>query len=331
MGATGGAAKLVRVSRAAMGTLFEIVLCGEDAGYLRQAASEALDEVERLEARLSHYRADSEIRDLNLRAAHGPVRLEPSVFRLMERALAYSRATDGAFDVTAGPLIRAWGFFRGQGRLASAEALAEARDCVGGHLVELEEEARTARFLRPGVEIHLGAIGKGYAVDRAVETLRELGIGSALVHGGTSTVYALGTPPGEEAWEVGLCDPENRKRRLGIVRLKDRALSTSGDYEQFFEVEGRRYSHILDPRTGAPAAGTRSATVLAGSAEATDALSTAAFVLGVEGCRELIARFPGTGAVLVPEGNVETGPVLLGAVDFRPDSGIIESEKETEL
>jgi thiamine biosynthesis lipoprotein len=287
--------------------------------------------VEALEARLSHYRPDSEISDLNTRAAFEPVLMEWSVFNLLRRCVEFTGNTDGAFDCTAGPLIRCWGFFRGQGKLAEPEAVQEALSVVGSNLLELDPAERTVRFLREGMQVHLGGIGKGYAVDEVVAWLRRMGVEAALVHGGTSTVYALGAPPGQEAWEIGLRDPADPERRLGVVRLRDRALSTSGDYEQFFEVEGRRYSHILDPRTGYPAQGMRSATVTAESATDTDALSTAAFVLGEEAARRLCERYPGTGAVLVPARgrNDSTETLVLGEVAFTPRDGSPTTE-ETE-
>lgn len=306
-----------------MGTEFQVFLVGDDPDYLSDVAHDALDEVERIEARLSHYRPDSEISDLNLRAAYEPVLMERSIFDLIRRCVAYSEISDGAFDVTAGPLIRCWGFFRGTGRLAEREALQEARERVGYRLLQLDAEERTVRFAREGVQVHLGGVGKGYAVDVVVEGLRRLGIEAALIHGGTSTVYALGAPPGEDAWTVGLCDPGDREKRLGVVKLRDRALSTSGDYEQFFEVEGRRYSHILDPRTGQPARGTRSATVVAKSATDTDALSTAAFVLGAEGVSALLESYPDLGVILAPDAaeNDSAEVVVLGDVEFVPGGG----------
>ncbi len=281
-----------------MGTLFEAILVGEDAAWLKDAASQALDEVERLDALLSPYQPGSEIHTLNQEGGEGWVRLDREAFRFVQRSLELARLTEGAFDPAIGALIRCWGFHRGQGALPDGDTVTQALAKSGWHGVEVDEAEASVRFTVPGVQIHPGAIGKGYAVDRAVVILRELGVEAALIHGGTSTVYALGAPPDETAWSIGLCDPENRETRMGVTRLKDQALSTSGDYEQFFEVNGRRYSHLLDPRTGYPAEGMRSATVVAESAADTDALSTAAFVLGEEGARKLLEHFPYMTAVL---------------------------------
>lgn len=325
-----------------MGAEFAAVLVGQDPDYLRDAGYQALEEVAQLEARLSHYRPDSEISDLNLRAAYGPVRLEPSLFALLEQCVALSAETEGAFDVTAGPLIRCWGFFRGQGAWPTPEAVAEALAAVGSHRLELDAAERTVQFGVPGMQVHLGAIGKGYAVDRMVTTLRELQVEAALVHGGSSTIYGLGVPPGKDAWEVGLRHPDDPERRLGIVQLRDRALSTSGDYEQFFEREGRRYSHLLDPRTGYPAQGVRSATILAESATETDALSTAAFVLGEAGASQVLAAGTKLGLVLAldsdcPETSAGDGTAkaarevplavrMMGSVKLHPSSEEAEQE-----
>lgn len=292
---------IIRLARVSMGTRFELMLCGTDPDYLGDVGHLALDEVERLESQLSHYRSDSDVCDLNTWAQYRPVIVEPGLFNLLQLAVRLSDTTEGAFDCTAGPLVKCWGFFRGRGRMPQEADIAEARRRVGSDLLELDAAARTVRFQEEGVEVHLGAIGKGYAVDAIVAILREYNVSAALVHGGGSTIYGLGAPPGEEAWEIGIRDPRAEARRLGVVRLKDRAFSTSGDYEQFFEANGRRYSHILDPRTGHPAQGLWSAAISAESATLTDALSTAAFVLGTDGTRSLLNRYPGAGAVLIPD------------------------------
>jgi thiamine biosynthesis lipoprotein len=303
-----------------MGTQFEAFLAGTDLEYLRDAGSQALDEVEVLEERLSHYRPDSEIGDLNQRAASEPVRVSPWLMRVLKGAIDLAEFTGGAFDPTMGALIQCWGFFRGGGAMpADADVAAAAEQC-GYRYLELDETASTVRFQKAGLKLNLGAFGKGLAVDRMVEVLRELRVEAALLHGGTSTLFAMGAPPGETAWEVGLVDPRDPERRLGTVRLNDRALSTSGDYRQFFEHEGVQYSHIIDPRTGRPAQGTRSATLLAGNAADSDGLSTSLFVRGGTEAQRLVSERPEIGAILVSEDNNEqNGRVRTwGDVAFTP-------------
>jgi len=303
-----------------MGTEFEVTLCGADPDFLRAAAHEALDAVDALEERLSHYRETSEICDLNRRAAGEPVRMEPGLFAHLRRAAWLSEVSGGAFDITAGPLVRCWGFFRGRGAMPESEALRTALRAVGSRHLQFDPEAYTVAFARPGVEVHLGALGKGIAVDAAVEVLRGLGVTAALIHGGTSTVYGLGAPPGQDAWLVGVRHPRAEGERVGVLRLRDRALSLSGDTEQFFEHEGRRYSHILDPRTGRPARGVALAAFLADNATDTDALSTAVFVSGVGGAYRLLERNPTWGIVVLSLDDAgEVGPpTVLGEVEFAP-------------
>ena len=185
-----------------MATRFEIALHGDDDPRLRAAAEEALDEIERLDAQLSLYRNTSEISRLNAAAAAGPVRVSPPLFQLLSRARDLHRETGGVFDITIGPLMRCWGFMRDTGRLPTDEALAAARERVGMELIELDEDQFTVRFRRDGVMLDLGSIGKGYALERAANLLRDAGVTSAILHGGTSTVCAIGTPPGASAWRV---------------------------------------------------------------------------------------------------------------------------------
>ena len=184
----------VTLARHAMATRFELVLVGNDPVALRAAGEEALDEIERLEAQLSLYRPTSEIAHLNAQAAVRPVCVEPGLFRLLQHAKRLSGETDGAFDITVAPLMRCWGFTGGTGQLPDPEALARAKAVVGMHLVELDEGNFTVRFAKPGMMLDLGAIGKGYALERAAALLLEAGVSNALLHGGTSTVCALGKP-----------------------------------------------------------------------------------------------------------------------------------------
>lgn len=312
--------RLVAAGRCSMGTEFQVILPGEDRAFLEAAGNAALDRIEEIEARLSHYQSTSDISDINVRAAYEPVLVDPELFDLLKLALQVSRDSGGAFDPTIGSLVRCWGFFRGQGAMPDSEAVKEALQVTGAGLVLMDEEARTIRFTREGVKLQLGALGKGYAVDQAVEVLTRCGVRSGLIHGGASTIYALGAPPDEEFWEIGLKNPLRPSDRIGYIRLADQALSTSGDYEQFFEHEGRRYSHIIDPRSGYPSRGMSSAAVVAPSAALSDALSTALFVQGAGQVDELLRNYPGTSAVFIIEPPVGAEPIAVarGAVQFLP-------------
>jgi thiamine biosynthesis lipoprotein len=291
----------MRVAREAMGTEFEILLCGRDEQSLVDAADEALDEVEELDRQMSLYNERSELCSINRRAGAGPVPVEPRLFGVLQLADRATTASEGAFDVTVAPLVKCWGFFRGQGKLPPEDSIAAALTSVGMRHVELRGEDRTVRFRRPGVQLDLGGIAKGYALDRAAEVLRERGITRGLIHGGKSSVYALGAPPDQPAWAVGIRHPKDPSRRIAVVDLRDRALSTSGNYEKFFEADGTVYSHIIDPRTGHPATGMLSASALGPTAAESDALSTAFFLMGEAKTREYCAAHPEMQAVLVPE------------------------------
>ncbi len=303
---------LLRCSRRAMATQFEIALpCGTPAALA--AAEDALDEIDRLESQLTVYREQSELSRLNRLAATAPVPVEPRLFDLLTLCARLTEVTDGAFDVSVGALVKAWGFYKRRGRVPKpAERTAVLERCGMRH-VELDPERRGVRFLRPGLEINLGSIGKGYALDRAAELLRSRWrIGSALLHGGGSSVLALGAPPNDpRGWAVTVKHPWEPERNLGLLRMRDRALGTSAATFQHLEHEGRKLGHILDPRTGWPAEALASATAVAPTAALADALATAFFILGVEPARELCAANPGLGAVLLPPGE-DARPVVIG-------------------
>jgi len=307
---------LIRVGREAMACRFEVLLVAGQYEGGTAASLEALDLVESLERQMTVFRPDSEINRLNRTCADGPVEVEPRLFELLELAIELSAETDGAFDITAGPLWRAWGFARRAGRVPSDEELARARQNVGSHLLELDSERRTLRFRQPGVELNLGGIGKGYALDRAAEILAAAGINDFLMHGGQSAILgrgstlatgggigmmpaARGRDAGPVGWVVGVRHPSQRKGRLAELRLRDRALGTSGSATQYFRHKGRRYGHILDPRTGQPAEGLLSVTAVAPTAAVADALSTAFYVMGPAKALEYCRSRPEIAAVLV--------------------------------
>jgi FAD:protein FMN transferase len=294
-------AALFSESRPAMGTTFEIHLYAADQARALELFEAAFEEVERVEAALSNYRPSSELSRINAQAAAAPVTTDPEVFGLLERAFAYSRRSDGAFDMTVGRLMKAWGFFRGSGRFPSDEELERVRGQTGWRRVRLDPARRSVRFLTPGLELDPGGIGKGYALDRVAALLREHGVTAALLTSGSSSIYALGAPPGKPGWTVSVPDPLDRARTLSRVVLKDRSLSTSGNYEKFFRVGGRTYCHIMDPRTGRPVDGVLQTTVIAPEATDSDALSTTVFVLGPERGARLLKGMADTAAFVVTD------------------------------
>jgi thiamine biosynthesis lipoprotein len=271
-------------------------------------ALKALDLVEQLEDKLSVFREASEVSSINRAAAEHPVKVEPGLFSLLQLAVKLYEETGGAFDITSAPLWKAWGFARRAGAIPDDDQLAEARTRVGSHLLQLDPTAGMIRFCKPGVELNLGSIGKGYALDRAAEVLATAGIEDFLFHGGQSSVLARGSRIGEVSdssaepeggWLVGLPHPLRHGFRLGEIRLRGRALATSSSGLQYFRHQGKRYGHVLDPRTGWPAEGVLSATALAPSAAMADALSTAFYVMGPEEAEQYCQTRPELAAILV--------------------------------
>ncbi len=295
-------AVLLRFSRQAMATTFEVIL--PFGNRLAQALADvALDEIDRQEAQLTVYREDSEVSRLNAQAAIAPVYVEENLFQLLQRAQHLHQQTEGAFDVAVGALIKAWGFYRRQGRVPSEEDRAAALENSGMQHVCLDPQTHSVAFSRPGVEVNLGSIGKGYTLDQVVRLLhRQWHVKSMLIHGGHSSVFAVGNEPGSrDGWSIGLLDADNPSQRLAVLRLRNRGLGASAATYQHFMHDGRKLGHILDPRTGWPAAGMRLAAVTAPTAAEADALATAFFVLGVERAQAFCQTHPQIGAVLLSE------------------------------
>jgi thiamine biosynthesis lipoprotein len=247
----------------AMGSTYSIVLYGRDRVKMEAAADAALDEARRLDDLLSNYKPESEWSQVNRRAASAPVKVSPELFRLLADCLEYSRQSQGAFDVTVGPLMKVWGFYKGTGHLPHRPEVLAALTKVGYRHVHLDARAQTVWFDRAGVEMDPGGIGKGYAVDRMVDVLRQNGFTTALVAGSDSSIYGMGAPPSDaRGWPVKIRDPRDPQRTAAEAFLKDMSMSTSGSYEKFFRAEGKTYAHIMDPRTGYPAQGSASVSVI---------------------------------------------------------------------
>jgi len=279
----------VRLALHAMATRFELVLDQPNGIDARATGEEALAEIARLDGQLSFYRGASDISWINAYAATRAVKIEPRLFSLLQRCQALSLATDGAFDVTVAPLMRAWGFAGGTGAMPSPSRLAEARGCVGFQHVLLDPDASTIRFERPGMSIDLGAAGKGYAVDEAIAILRARGVTSALLHGGTSSVHVIGAPLNRASWRIGWSPSDGAPCTFD---LRNAALSVSAVHGKCFTSQGRTYGHVIDPRTGLPVRTATSAIVTGPQSLEADALSTALLVLGPAGVALLRTRFP---------------------------------------
>lgn len=299
---------VLQFSRPAMACEFEIALNPREHPGGPTAAVEALDLVDRLEDQLSVYRDASEVSRINRTAVDRPIPVEWRLFRLLQQAAAISSETSGAFDVTTGALSKVWGFYRRQGRMPSQEEISQALGGVGIQHLDLDESRRTIRILHPGCELNLGAIGKGYALDRCAESLRQQEIPDFLIHGGNSSVLAggsrAGRSPERPGWLIGLRHPLRPDKRLAEFLLHNQALGTSGSGTQYFHHQGKRYAHIIDPRSGWPADQVLSATAITPKASLADALSTAFYVLGVEGTQNYCAAHPEISALLTLPGKV---------------------------
>ena len=289
--------------------------------------------VEGLEASLSYFQLGSEISKINALAAEGPVEVSPALFDLLRLAMTLYEETEGAYDITSTPLWEVWGFARRAGAIPSDAQLAEARARVGGHLVELDAKRRTIRFRRPGMRINLGSIGKGHALDVSSQRLMDLGMTDFLFHGGQSSVLARGfrtpatpdeTPSPLRRWEIGIPNPRQPGRRLGVVRLDDRALGTSSGQFQSFRHRGRRYGRILDPRSGWPAERMLAATVVAPTAALADALSTAFYVMGVSRSLGYCGTHPEIGAVLTCQ-DADGSRAEVHTAGFRQDEVVMSA------
>ncbi|HEX4229354.1 MAG TPA: FAD:protein FMN transferase [Bryobacteraceae bacterium] len=260
------AAKWVREegSMDVMGSLTAIIAYGENGGRVQAAISDALDEARRLDDMLSNYKPHSEWSEMNRLAAQRPVHISGELFHLLAACVEYSRESNGTFDISVGPLMKVWGFYKGTGHLADPGSVRTALKSVGYRNIILNPQARTVRFRREGVELDPGGVGKGYAVDRMADLLRKEGVRSALISAGGSSIYALGAPPGKDGWRIDLMNPGKQSKSWAhSVTLCDESLSTSGSYEKYFYADGKRWSHIMDPRTGYPSEGMISVSVIA--------------------------------------------------------------------
>lgn len=263
-----------------MGTMFHVVAYGSRREHLELAIAEAFGEAKRLDGLLSNYRPESELSKVNRLAGQAPVSVSNELFQFLSACVTYSRASEGSFDVTVGPLVKVFGFYDGTGRLPKEDEILCALGKVGYRSLILDEQNTTVRFAQDGMELDPGGIGKGLAADKMAEILRRAEVYSALIVAGGSTIYALGTPPHQPGWKVTIKDPRKPSTTIETVELKDEGISTSGNYEKFFWGDGKIWGHILDPRTGYPARGTLAVSVIAPQAIDSEAWAKPYYIQG---------------------------------------------------
>ncbi|MCP4254581.1 MAG: FMN-binding protein [Candidatus Scalindua sp.] len=303
--------KLFKKAVLSMGTVFETTIYAADKYIAEKTFNDVSQEINRLDYLMSNYKKESILSELNKNASAEPADCNKELASVIEQSLQYSDITDGAFDITIGPLMKKWGFFKKKGRIPGKEELESVLESVSYKNIIVEEKAikslakkpgtvKTVFFKNPGTRIDLGGIGKGYAVDRAVSVLKQNGIRAALINF-AGNIYTFGTPPGKDSWVIGLQHPRKSEGILGTFEIKDKAVSTSGDYEKFFTIEGKRYSHIIDPRTGNPVKGIVSVTIVTDNATRADALSTGVFVMGLKKGMDLIEQLQDVEGIIVYE------------------------------
>jgi FAD:protein FMN transferase len=302
-------AAVSRAFRYIMGTSIEVRAFGGDEEGRAAAIEKAFASFAEVDRLMSNWRDDSELAAVNRNAAAGAVAVSDPLFSVIEAAVDISNRSGGVFDITVGPLMKLWGFHDRQPRIPTAGEFAALRPAVNYRNLILDKTTHTIRFARPGVEIDLGGIAKGFAVELAAGVLRRDGLGGFIDAGGNQ--YLLGLPPGKSSWTVGIQDPDRPDKLLGTLDLQGGSVSTSGGYENFLTINGRRYGHIIDPRTMRPSMASLSATVVSLDGTLADAVSKVAFILGPDGGLALVNSMPGMmGLIAFRKGDGTVGIVM---------------------
>lgn len=289
-----------------MGSRFEITVTAPDSAQAEEDIALAINEISRIEKLISSWDSSTQTSEINRNAGIKPVKVSAELYNLIDRALKISELTDGAFDISYASMDKIWKFDGGMTKMPSEEEIRESVSKVGYQNIILNP-ADTSVFLKNrGMKIGFGAIGKGYAADRAKQLLMQKGVKSGIINA-SGDMNTWGTKPDGEPWKVAITNPMNKEHAFALLPLKDRAVVTSGDYEKFVKFNGVRYSHIINPKTGYPATGIISATVFAPKAELADALATSVFVMGIETGIDRINQLPGIDCIIVDEkGNVHS-------------------------
>ncbi|MGJ1403548.1 FAD:protein FMN transferase [Sphingobacterium siyangense] len=288
---SGIAQVLVKRQVTLMGSVFEISLVDRDSSITNQHIDEVISEIDRIENLISEWRPQTQIAAVNRNAGIKPVKVDREVFELTQRAIQYAQNSGGAFDISIVALDKVWLFDGSMTTMPSEEVIKRSVEKVGYQHIRLDSAASTIFLELPGMKIGFGSIGKGYAADRGREIMKAKGIEAGIVNA-SGDLSAWGSPPQDDAWKVGVNNPFKAHRMVKVLRLNEMAVATSGSYEKYAEINGKRYSHIINPVTGYPATGLTSVTIYGPSAEVANALSTSIMVLGEKEGKKLIQRFP---------------------------------------
>lgn len=301
-----------------MDTQVDITYYHPSAQVAQTDIGEIFAEMQRLEKILSRQAAGSDLHRINEAAGKEAVEVNPETIFVLRRALEFAELSDGAFDPTIAPLLEVWGFGGDFPAVPAPQELSRARELVNYRLVEIDAEKGSVFLPVPGMRLDLGGIAKGYIVDRGQESVRELASASFINAGGDISIR--GRKPSEEDWRVAVQHPDNPDRFMAIITMEEGSVATSGDYQRYFEAEGQRYHHILDPHTGMPALELSSVTVVAADTMTADALSTAIFVLGMEKGIALVESLPGVDAILMDNsGDLKYTSGLEGRLEIMTD------------
>lgn len=289
-----------------MGSRFDITVVDEDSSTAHTYIDMAVDEIKRIEHLISSWDPDSQTSSINKNSGIKPVNVDPELFELIERSILLSKITDGAFDISYASMDKVWHFDGTMTSMPSEEAISSSVEKVGYNNIEMDKDASTVFLKLPGMKIGFGGIGKGYAADKAKELLIKHGVSSGIINA-SGDMATWGMQPNGEDWKVAITNPLNKNASFALLPISNRAVVTSGDYEKFVSLNGVRYSHIIDPRTGYPSTGIISATVFAPGAEVADALATSVFVMGVEVGLDRINQLPDIECIIIDEdGNIFT-------------------------
>lgn len=289
-----------------MGSRFDITMVAKDGATANAYIDTAITEISRIENLISDWIPTTQVSEINKNAGIKPIRVDKELFDLTKRAIAFSKLTDGAFDISYASLDKIWIFDGSMTELPSAEAIKKSVERVGYKNIIMDEAKQTIFLKLPGMKIGFGSIGKGYAADKTKEVMMRKGVTAGIVNA-SGDMNTWGTQPDGEKWTIGITNPFNNNKTFASFPLEDNAVVTSGTYEKYVMFNGERYSHIIDTRTGYPAKGLASVTVFATSAELANGLSTAIIVMGEEVGMNLINQLPGISCVMVnDEGKIST-------------------------